>query len=513
MKKKILTTLSVVLILGLAALGILAYLSDTDSDVNVMTLGNVSITQHEYERVQNADGTYEMVTSTKYGEGYKLQEFTQAKPLYPATGAITGWGNIVPFDQIEGASGTQKVFAGLNNVQDKFVLVENTGKSDAYVRTLIALEYGSNTKDIIGISTGDFWTWNDIGIIQIEGNNYYLFEAVYKGSNSRHINGVLPAGEYTYNSLGQVYLKNEATNEDCEALDGNKNGTYDILVFSEAVQVKGFETVGAEAALDEAFYNVTKIQHPWASGVEIPAVVSTADEAFSSFDSFDKSGESGTIVLNSNYNTLAAAKHWSSNREYALRDAGTDVTFDLNGYTVNHNSTYQDGKNTGYTYLFTTAYNGKLTINGEGTINSNNSEGNCCIVYAQGPSEVVINGGDFKTHKGVAVWAGNNSKVTINGGSFISTGSAGDEELVYSSGGIIDIYGGFFHNKEWEKRPVNVADANRSTGFINIYGGTFVNFDPSTGGNDPDNIKVMDGYKVVSETQANEDVWYTVVPK
>ena len=242
LKSVLLNALSIVTVAALAIGGTVAYLTSKDSDVNVMTLGNVEIVQHEYERVLKEDGTYEMYTSAKYGEGYKLQEFTQAKPLYPATGEITGWGTKVPFDQLgEGASGAQSVFAGLNNVQDKFVLVENTGKSDAYVRTFIALEYGSNTKDIIGISTGDFWIWNDLGIYEIEGNNYYVFEAIYNGSSTRHQGGVLPAGEFTYNSLGQIYLKNEATNEDVEALDGNGNGKYDILVMSQAVQTAGFE--------------------------------------------------------------------------------------------------------------------------------------------------------------------------------------------------------------------------------------------------------------------------------
>jgi len=509
-KKRVATlVLSIALLLAVTVGGTLAYLTDEDSDVNVMTLGNVKIEQHEYERVPDGNGGYEMVTSPKYGEGYKLQEFTQAKPLYPATGAITGWGDKVPFDQIEGASGTQAVFAGLNNVQDKFVLVENTGKSDAYVRSYIALEYGSNTKDIIGISTGDFWTWNDLGVMSIGNNNYNVFEVVYKGSDVRHVGGILPAGEYTYNSLGQVYLANEATNEDVIALDGNKNGTYDILVLSQAVQVAGFEDQGAAAALNAGFgvanaENVAK----WFAGedgkVEIPTVIDDADEAY------EASLTSGEYVLGADIKTSEATKHYNGNREYAIK-SGTEVVLNLNGHTINHDGTYQDGKNTGYTYLVTTAYNGKLTVNGEGTINSANSEGHAVIFYAQGPSEIVINGGDYNVNSGVAVWAGNNSKVTINGGSFISTDSNGDEELIYSSGGVIDIYGGFFHNEEWEERPVNVADANRSTGRINIYGGTFVNFDPSTGGNDPGQIKVAEGYKVVSETQANGDVWYTVV--
>ena len=81
MKRIVLVISAIVLTLAVAIGGTVAYLQDTDSDVNVMTMGNVYIEQHEYERVLKADGTYEMVTSAKYGEGYKLQDFTQAKPL------------------------------------------------------------------------------------------------------------------------------------------------------------------------------------------------------------------------------------------------------------------------------------------------------------------------------------------------------------------------------------------------------------------------------------------------
>lgn len=292
LKKALALILVIALTAAIAVTGTMAYLQDDDSDVNVMTLGNVKIKQHEYERVLKEDGTYEMVTSVKYGEGYKLQPFTQSKPLYPATGAITGWGTKVPFDQIEGASGTQAVFAGLNNVQDKFVLVENTGKSPAYVRTLIALENGSNTKSIIGISTGDFWTWKNIGIVEIDGNNYDLFEAIYKGSESRHIGGILPAGEFTYNSLGQVYMKNEATNEDCVALDGNKNGTYDILVLSQAVQTNGF--ANAKTALDTAFgeSNATNVA-AWFEKTEVPVTVTSAEDMKKALEA----GETDIVVM------------------------------------------------------------------------------------------------------------------------------------------------------------------------------------------------------------------------
>ncbi len=516
MKKVLLMCTAYVLVAALAIGGTIAYLQDTDSDVNVMTLGNVSIEQHEYERAVDANGAYE----TKEIDGvnsYVLKDFTQGKDLLPIVGdpstGAAGWDNtVVRMTQVD-SYGSMQVFAG-KNAQDKFVVVKNTGKTDAYIRTLVAIEIGSANADLIGTSYHNTWNKNVVGTINIDQSNYYVLEYVYAGAQLsdgswRHGNGILPAGDTAYPNFSQVYIKSAATNEDCVALDGNGNGTLDILVVSQAVQAAGF--ADAKTALDTGFGKSSEKAAEWFGGIAIPDVVASADEAYDAFSAFDQSGKSGSVILNSDINTADADSRWSSNREYALRAAGTDVTFDLNGHTVNHDTAYQNGKNTGYTYLFTTAYNGKLTVNGEGgSIYSENADGFTCIFYAQGPSEIVINGGEYHAVAGVPVWAGNGAKVTINGGSFTSSKSGNDQEMIYSSGGVIDIYGGFFHS-DWESRPVNVADANRSTGFINIYGGTFVNFDPSTGGNDPGNIRVMEGYKVVSEAQANGDVWYTVV--
>ncbi len=266
MKKKALMAASYVMVAALAVGGTVAYLTDTDSNVNTMTLGNVKIEQLEYERVENENGTYEMVTSEKYGEGYKVKEFEQLKPLMPVVGEVTGWGQGVYWDQLgTNASGGQKVLDGIKNVQDKFVLVENTGRSDAYVRTVIAFEIGDIAPDkwdeVVMTSTGDFWTLNWIGATKIKENNYYLAEFIYEGSTTRHIDGILPAGEISYNSLAQVYMRSTATNEDVEALDGNDNGLYDILVVSQAVQTDGF--ADAETALDAGFGDITTEAHPW----------------------------------------------------------------------------------------------------------------------------------------------------------------------------------------------------------------------------------------------------------
>ena len=121
MKKRTLLLVSCLVIALVTTLsGTLAYLADSDADVNVMTLGKVEITQNEQE--WNADET-------------ELQPFSQEKPLLPVVGD-PAWENT------EEADGAYRRLT-MNNVVDKYVTVTNTGKSDAYVRTLIALEMGS----------------------------------------------------------------------------------------------------------------------------------------------------------------------------------------------------------------------------------------------------------------------------------------------------------------------------------------------------------------------------------
>ena len=291
LKGILLTGLSFVLVAAVAIGGTLAYLTSKDSDVNVMTLGDVSIEQHEYQRVVNADGTYATATIDNQ-TSYVLEKFAQAKPLLPIVGdpslpgdnpEYAGYDDtVVRMSQVD-SYGSAWVFAG-KNAQDKLVTIENTGKTDAYVRTLIAYECGSiNTVDDFNelISTAEFmtdpgevWTKSTIGIIEIDSNNYVVVEFIYNGGKHLggvHEKGVLPAGETSYPSLCQVYIKSTATNEDCEAIDGNKNGTYDILVLSQAVQADGF--ANANTALNKGF-GVTNEQNAvaWFGGMEIPGV-------------------------------------------------------------------------------------------------------------------------------------------------------------------------------------------------------------------------------------------------
>ncbi len=239
----------------------------------------------------------------------------------------------------------------------------------------------------------------------------------------------------------------------------------------------------------------------------------TAEYLFSGADIHNSTTKSGKFKLSRDIKTSdhGDEARYGYGYEYIIRK-GADYTLDLNGKTIVHDTVNKNANNNALTYLFVANNPGtKLTINGDGKIYSNNSEGYTCAVQGKDGTLVTLNGGDFQVDNGIAVWAGAGSHIVINDGSYVNGNAKTDHELIYSSGGVIDIYGGFFHNTDGNY-TLNVEDRNRATGFINVYGGTYVNFDPSTGGQDPNNIRVADGYMVTSETQGNGDIWYTVVP-
>ena len=224
----------------------LAYLTDTDEDVNVMTLGNVAIDQIEQERVDDIDN--------------ELTDFQDNKPMLPAvyTGDTISWADpsewVVPGDE------AWKVVEDNTNVIDKFVTVENTGKSDAYIRTIFAFEEDSSLIHYIAnganVTEGATWIWEEnVGTFEKDGVTYSLYVATYSEP--------VKPGQTTIPSLKQVYMDKAATNEYCEQF----GDTYEILVYSQAVQSDGFDSViaGPQAALNEAFGEISGTSNPWIS--------------------------------------------------------------------------------------------------------------------------------------------------------------------------------------------------------------------------------------------------------
>ena len=471
MKKFATMAISVALIGTMIAGGSLAYLQDSDSDVNVMTLGNVQIEQHEYERVVNADGTYATTDTFDGVNSYVLKDFTQGKPLLPSAINTTTWEGwdwdttVVRMTQVDSYGGMQ-VFKAASNAQDKFVTVENTGKTDAYVRTLVAIEVGSTDGSLIGSSYHSTWDKNEIGKVNIDGNSYNVIEYVYAGGQLsdgtwRHENGVLPAGDTSYPNLSQVYIKSAATNEDMVAIDGNGNGTLDILVLSQAVQAQGF--ADAQTALKAAFgeANETNVQ-AWFTGEEFtaPTAVATAEELTAALTA----GES--VYLTEDVTVTATM-------DVA---AGKDVEINLNGNNISYTVS-----NSGASAIINNK--GTLDIVGKGTISFVADDPDLGVIPAYA-TNTITNTGTLTIGEGVTVTNGseggasyavdNHGKFILDGGTLIGDRCAlrvakynqDNVEFIMNSGTVTA------KTPAWIQLPgSNAADAPKIT--VTINDGTF----------------------------------------
>lgn len=225
MKKKILAIVLCVAMLAIAIVGgTMAYFTDTDAATNVMEVGGVAIEQIEQERGESG-----------------LVEFTPNKPILPAVGEIE-WDE----DRLTVGDYEYKVFNDeLKNVVDKIVTVKNTGKSDAYVRTIVALEAPNyDPHDLIHVNVNEdglsMTAWTPV---DIDGVQYVYSVFTY--------NKALAPQETSAASLLQVFLDSKTTNEDVAAY----GDTWEILVLSQAAQEAGFPD--AATALNEAFGEAT----------------------------------------------------------------------------------------------------------------------------------------------------------------------------------------------------------------------------------------------------------------
>ena len=255
--------------------------------------------------------------------------------------------------------------------------------------------------------------------------------------------------------------------------------------------------------------------------------VSLSPTGYSVFD-FTYSTETADAVLGS-YADMTAVR--GQNGSYILNkdiDAEniihfgpeSEVVLDLNGQTITAGNPGQ--------YIIGAQIGGKLTISGNGTVDCGKG------FYANKENaEIVINGGTYlfsgtgtlnsiKHHS----LAQNNTKIVVNGGTFIS--EVEDAVIFFAtSNATVEINGGFFENVADETPDMFSMGTNKSnTNRVILCGGTFVNYNPLEDrmcytGEWPANgmdafsgpwMIIPDGYTVVSEAQANGDVWYSVVP-
>ncbi len=353
MKRKIIALCLIVAMLGVAVIsGTMAYFTDTEAAVNVMTIGSVKIEQIEQER--NAAGD--------------LVPFTQAKPAIPAVYADGSIPYAAADKWVVANDEAWKVVEENENVIDKFITVKNTGKSSAYVRTIIAFEVGKDAVNDAymhlvcnGNNSTTPWTYEWVEengeevVVEIKGGYYKI--CVFTHSTP------LAAGETTDPSVKQVYLDKKATNEVCEAY----GETFEILAISQAIQSSGFND--AKTALNAGFEEVTAANaKAWFGELNIPVVVSDADALVEALENgedvvleddvkIDPAGMSnayGTTGINvkngqtidGNGNTLdikGAGGTWDSgiNTTGGLIKNIT-VTGSFRGIFINHNSTHSE---------------------------------------------------------------------------------------------------------------------------------------------------------------------------
>jgi len=257
MKKKIMSLCLVVALGAIAVIGgTLAYFTDSDADVNVMTAGNVKIVQDEWQ--SNDDNT-------------GFEKYENGKALFPYTGKTDASGIASEYNaqlyypDADGnlKNGGKYAFSAKNNAIDKIVTVKNTGTLPAYIRTLFAFEIARD-KDgnainpaadgvdqlnysMMGLSN---FKWTD-AIITIDGVEFVVGEFYYGYNKVDEKASSLAAGKTSYPSLLQVYLNSKVGNEWYD----NFGQYYNIIAVSQATQMTGFDS--AEQALDTAFADVT----------------------------------------------------------------------------------------------------------------------------------------------------------------------------------------------------------------------------------------------------------------
>lgn len=199
----------------------------------------------------------------------------------------------------------------------------------------------------------------------------------------------------------------------------------------------------------------------------------------------------------------------------ALNDGQSIIlTDDINFDETDISSFYINGKK-----AVTIELNGK-TITGRSNskyFNTIKATGKGTVITINGNGNVIGGSAANSSSSNNALEATNKGKIIVNGGTYtVGPDKNGNgNAVVFSNGGDIEIHGGFFYTDTsyndiyW---VLNKQDGSK--GSITCYGGTFVNCDPSKTGTEPagesDNF-VADGYKVVSETKENGDIWYTVV--
>lgn len=302
--RKLILIVSFVLAMTMSLGGTLAYLTDTDADVNTMVLGNVKITQNEQQRVE--------IGNAAAG----LESFEDGQMMLPGVyDLVDAEGNKIanPAREEVDVNGYKITYGGgmrtFPNYMDKIVTVTNNGNSSAYVRTLIAVPAAPNEDDADNNVSENWLHYNAVSDTDtVPANGWYYGKSVEAGEYPENyedhyivpnveidgaiydvtvVTNVVPVkpGETTGPNLVGLYLDNNVDYKDGKyyAKDSKtgelvkvwNKSELKVLVLSQAVQADGFEN--AFAAFKNSFGDVDKtVAETWFNGelsIETPGIV------------------------------------------------------------------------------------------------------------------------------------------------------------------------------------------------------------------------------------------------
>ncbi len=237
MKNLLLVLVSVALVAAIAIGGTVAYISDSDEDVSVMTSGDVKIQQNVYQR----DGSV-LVPFVQNGEAYPAVYGLSGMPALEANDSF-----VIGFPETDSAVSFYAA-GSIYNAIDKIVSVKNTGSNSAYLRTLVLLP---------AVMRANYTNAANLQVISgvtYRGATYDLLVFTYGEA--------LAAGVEALPSLLQIYVEKTVTQEQIAAYL-NDEGQLLVPAISQAVQITGFESFGADVALNEAFGLLSATSNPW----------------------------------------------------------------------------------------------------------------------------------------------------------------------------------------------------------------------------------------------------------
>ncbi len=244
-RRSLLLCLALALSIVTAIGGTLAYLTDTETTANVMSVGNVAITLFEQQRADQSTDSFE-----------ELEAYTNGQPLYPAVYTADADGMPV-------AKGTLWTSAEVAGAVDKIVSAKNDGASDAYYRFAFAfekVEKDGQSMILVNRNEEDF-TWTSAGDITLsDGASDVLYEVWV----ANPVNPVLAPQAVSPYSLYQVAMDERAGNDETAQLGEE----YSILVAVQATQTQNF--AGYEQAMKTSFGDITQENLPWTSYVPEP---------------------------------------------------------------------------------------------------------------------------------------------------------------------------------------------------------------------------------------------------